>query len=307
VHLVDLHATILDLAGLTALQPTRVMPADGISLLPVLESLISLDTPIRAQLWIADDVLRIGDYKLITGAGTNSLSCMLGLNGDPVGNPIDPTNLSTYCGHSHCTGRETGADALICSECKCQTYNTTYDPENHCTPCVFNVRVDPSERVNLAKSTDPVDVARLGFLTARLLELRKTSYTPGIVLCTPSPLHSYTIGIVLYMPSPIHSYTIGIVLYTPSPKHSYTPLYTPSPIHSYTIHFRVPTRQPGRSLWCHGGQRRLLWALGSIRTAAATASPRHSLQQHASVGGALQCTRHVRVPVTRAVLSTLCE
>jgi hypothetical protein len=272
VHLVDLHATILDLAGLTALQPARVMPADGISLLPVLESLISLDTPIRAQLWIADDVLRIGDYKLITGAGTNSLSCMLGLNGDPVGNPIDPTNLSTYCGHSHCTGRETGADALICSKCKCPTYNTTYDPENHCVPCVFNVRVDPSERVNLANSTDPVDVARLGFMTARLLELRKTSYTPGIVLYTP-----------------------GIALYTPSP------------IHSYTIHFRVPTRQPGRSLCCHGGQRRLLWALGSIRTAAATASPRHSLQQHASVGGALQCTRHVRVPVTRAVLSTLCE
>jgi hypothetical protein len=58
------------------------MGSDGVSLLPVLQSLITIDTPIRTELWIADDVLRVGDYKLITGAGTNSVNCMVGINGE---------------------------------------------------------------------------------------------------------------------------------------------------------------------------------------------------------------------------------
>ena len=78
---------------------------------------------IGAELWIGDDVLRIGDLKIITGKGTNSVTCMLGLGGAPVGLPLDPANLSTFCGRSTCSATETGADALICSECKCTSYS----------------------------------------------------------------------------------------------------------------------------------------------------------------------------------------
>jgi hypothetical protein len=126
VHLVDLHATILDLANLAALHPANVAPVDGVSLRPVLDLATPLDTPIRTELWIGDDVLRVGDYKLITGAGTNSVTCMLGLGGNPVGLPLDPNNLSTFCGGSECTGSEIGADALICSKCACPSYSAVY-------------------------------------------------------------------------------------------------------------------------------------------------------------------------------------
>ena len=74
VHLVDLHATILDIARVSAaMHPPGTLAVDGVSLLPVLNLSISLDAAVRpngGELWIADDVLRIGDYKLITGAGT---------------------------------------------------------------------------------------------------------------------------------------------------------------------------------------------------------------------------------------------
>lgn len=176
VHLVDLHATILDFAGLKPQQPTGVAVHDGVSLLPVLELTLSLATPIRAELWIGDDVLRIGDYKLISGLGTHSVTCMLGLGGDPVGLPSDPNDLSDFCGTSQCTGNETGADALICSECKCVSYSGVYDPEALCTPCVFELRSDPGERINLAALPEHAD--RLASMTARLVALQKTEYLP---------------------------------------------------------------------------------------------------------------------------------
>jgi hypothetical protein len=101
--------------------------------------------------------------------------------GDPVGLPNDPTDLSNFCGSSKCTGSETGQDAMICGQCFCPSYNGTYSPAakpHRCAPCLFNVRADPSERVNLAASNASVDVARLAEMTARLLELKKTCYTP---------------------------------------------------------------------------------------------------------------------------------
>ena len=122
----------------------------------------------------------MGDLKLITGAGTNSVTCMLGLGGAPVGLPRDAANLSDFCGGSSCTGGETGADALICSECKCPSYGAVYDPAAQCTPCVFDVRADPGERINLAAlASSPRHAGQLASLTARLLELKKTEYTPS--------------------------------------------------------------------------------------------------------------------------------
>jgi hypothetical protein len=47
-----------------------------------------------------------------------------------------------------------------------------------CTPCIFDVRSDPAERVNLANSSDPTNVKRLMNMTRRLLELKKTKYVP---------------------------------------------------------------------------------------------------------------------------------
>ena len=65
VHLVDLHRTILDLAGVAApAQPSGVKPHDGVSLVGVLEGRVALDTPVRSELWIADSVLRVGAYKV---------------------------------------------------------------------------------------------------------------------------------------------------------------------------------------------------------------------------------------------------
>ena len=61
VHLVDLHATILDLVGLVPENPRGVAAHDGVSLRPVLTLSVSLKTPIRTELWVGDDVLRIGD------------------------------------------------------------------------------------------------------------------------------------------------------------------------------------------------------------------------------------------------------
>jgi hypothetical protein len=196
VHLVDLHATILDLAGVDAAHPAGVAAADGFSLVPILNGSKPLSTVLRpnnGELWIFDDVLRIGDYKLITGKGTQQYQngdwrggcSMLGLGGLPVGLPRDPKNLSTFCGPvSKCYGNETGADALICSECKCTSYSPIYNATAKgaakCVPCVFNVRSDPGETINLAAMLDkPEEVERLATMTAHLVELQQSTVTPA--------------------------------------------------------------------------------------------------------------------------------
>lgn len=101
---------------------------------------------------------------------------MLGIGGNPVGLPLNASDLSTYCGRSQCGANETGADALICSECRCGSYSGVYAPAARCTPCMFDVRFDPGERVNLASM--PQHATMLASMTARLLELKKTEYTP---------------------------------------------------------------------------------------------------------------------------------
>ena len=101
---------------------------------------------------------------------------MLGLGGNPVGLPLNASDLSGFCGASTCTGGETGADALICSECRCGSYSAVYAPAARCTPCMFDVRSDSGERVNLASM--PQHAAVLANMTARLLELKKSEYTP---------------------------------------------------------------------------------------------------------------------------------
>ena len=146
--------------------------------------------PRNGELWIVDDALRIGDYKLLTGMGASQTSkggcSLLGLGGAPVGNPRDPRNTSTFCGPiATCSaaGELSGGDALICSGCACPSYSPAYNAaatgKAKCTPCVFNVRTDPGETVNLAAQLDdPVEVKRLATMTARLVALRATSYTP---------------------------------------------------------------------------------------------------------------------------------
>jgi hypothetical protein len=66
VHLVDLHATILDLAGLVPQHPSGVMAHDGVSLLPVLNLSLSLATPIRTELWIGASTPLESQYYLHT-------------------------------------------------------------------------------------------------------------------------------------------------------------------------------------------------------------------------------------------------
>ena len=215
-----LKATILDIAGITtAAHPAGVLPVDGFSLLHILNQSVPLTTVLRprgGELWIYDDALRIGDYKLITGGGTmqtNSGGCsLLGLGGHPVGLPRDAANLSNFCGPiAKCAEATSAADILICTECKCVSYspqyNATASGAAKCMPCVFNVRTDPGEMINLAvrqnhppcteqrffyhvilskvrlffsqaKLDDPVEVERLAMMTTRLLELEKTQHMP---------------------------------------------------------------------------------------------------------------------------------
>jgi hypothetical protein len=60
VHLVDLHATLLDLGGAVPQHPAGTVPIDGVSLVQVLNGSVGLTEPVRSELWIADDVLRVG-------------------------------------------------------------------------------------------------------------------------------------------------------------------------------------------------------------------------------------------------------
>jgi len=130
-------------------------------------------------------VLRIGDYKLITGAGAAAPNCMLGIGGNPVALPAGPNDYSNHCGGSACTGKEApgSQDAMICTGCRCPSYGTSYLAPA-CTPCLFNVRTDPGERINLAGPSGgslghgPAPPATLASMTARLLELQKTRYDP---------------------------------------------------------------------------------------------------------------------------------
>lgn len=164
VHLVDLHATILDLAGLAAVAPPGVVGVDGVTVLGVINGSQSLTHDVRTELWIADDVLRVGDYKIITGAGTNN-PCMVGLGGLPARNPYDPNDLRDYGGcENKCTGNETGTDAVICGGCRCHSYNAS-DPA--CKPCLFNVATDPGESVNLAAQQPD----RVADMMQRIVEL----------------------------------------------------------------------------------------------------------------------------------------
>ena len=171
LHLVDLHATLLDLGGAVASQPKGVVPIDGVSIVSVLNGSVGLEAPLRTELWIADEVLRVGDYKLITGGGASSTSCMLGIGGLPVKAANNPASLATTCGTDRCHGNETGADAEICHGCKCHGYNAS-DPQ--CMPCLYDVHQDPGEQKNLAASM-PAKVAEM---TARIQELAKGTAAP---------------------------------------------------------------------------------------------------------------------------------
>ena len=171
VHLVDLHATIIDLGGGVAAQPAGVKPVDGVSLVSVLNGSVPLDGQVRSELWIADDVLRVGVWKLITGSGAGSTDCMIGLGGLPVQAANDPNNLTTTCGTGKCHSNVTGPDADICWGCKCVSLDPT-DPT--CRPCLYNVVDDPGEFTNLA-SQNP---ARVAEMTTRIKVLALGTATP---------------------------------------------------------------------------------------------------------------------------------
>ncbi len=171
VHLVDLHRTLLDLGGGVAVRVAGIPDIDGVSLVSVLNGSVAVTEPVRSELWIADDVLRVGDYKLITGTGAAGTSCMIGIGGQPVAAANDPNDLNSTCGSSKCTGNETDpSDILICSQCKCPGYK----PGPGCTPCLFNVNLDPSEMINLANN----NAAKVAEMTARIQELAKGKWRP---------------------------------------------------------------------------------------------------------------------------------
>ena len=181
-HLVDLHATILDMAGVAAADPHRangswVPPVDGVSLLPVLNGTLPPGTATRAELWIADDVLRVGAWKLITGSGADSVQSMLGIGGLPVRTPYDPNDLNSTNGYSQCRGDETGVDAELCLGCKCPSYDLD---DASCHACLYDLDADPGEQANHA-AAQPAIVASMH---ARLRQYRDAK--PAVPPLPPS-------------------------------------------------------------------------------------------------------------------------
>ena len=134
---------------------------------------------------------------------------MLGIGGNPVQLPANDNDYSNHCGGSACTGKEVpgSADAMICTGCRCPSYHGVYNASQGCTPCLFNVRSDPGERINLAtpnglkwkweqqqrgwgEQEGNLDQYRsmLATMTSRLLELQTTRHDPIY------PLDNFTAG-----------------------------------------------------------------------------------------------------------------
>lgn len=171
-HLVDLHATVCDLAGALPAQPPAVAPLDGFSLRGILNGSLPPGAQVRDELWMNNAAIRVGDWKLISATGAGAPQSMLGLGGRPVGTPHNPANLSTLSGGSHCSGKETGVDAELCWACKCHSLNMTADPD--CRPCLYNLAQDPSEFHNLASSMP----AKVEELHVRLRALTASTVRP---------------------------------------------------------------------------------------------------------------------------------
>eukprot|EP00927_Polykrikos_kofoidii_P048039 TRINITY_DN42276_c0_g2_i1.p1 TRINITY_DN42276_c0_g2~~TRINITY_DN42276_c0_g2_i1.p1 ORF type:complete len:603 (-),score=82.77 TRINITY_DN42276_c0_g2_i1:106-1914(-) len=154
VHEVDWHATFASLAGVAA--------PDGIDGLDVWGTLVDPSVAHRDEVLIADHVLRMGRWKLVTGAGqgygvgawrTGMLKgCILGTHG---GWGVPPTNRTDLCPHDIYTTAGPPNQLGCPDDYPSKTsFPLTEDvdlwlcssPCTDETPCLWDVEADPEER-----------------------------------------------------------------------------------------------------------------------------------------------------------------
>eukprot|EP00040_Diaphanoeca_grandis_P015496 m.79144 g.79144 ORF g.79144 m.79144 type:complete len:284 (+) comp25184_c0_seq1:255-1106(+) len=166
VHETDWAPTFFSLAQLAI--PTQVT---GVSLWP---TLLDLNHPHRTEVLIADNILRMGPWKLAAGAGNESWidamlkDCMLATNGGWLEPPNDPKNNSNICPLDVYTRTpktpQGGKEEVQCnfSNSGAITLHDQMDNwlcSNPCTldhPCLWNVESDPSERAEVSHQNSEI-------------------------------------------------------------------------------------------------------------------------------------------------------
>eukprot|EP00035_Acanthoeca_spectabilis_P004781 m.106897 g.106897 ORF g.106897 m.106897 type:complete len:595 (-) comp12726_c0_seq2:229-2013(-) len=179
IHETDWFATFIGLAGVDA--PTTGL--DGMDLWP---TLTNLSRAYRTSVLIADNILRVGRWKIVIGgARANSVEsswkigflkgCTLGSGG---GWGLPPTNNSNMCpsdiytsGSSRaklsCPNDENKTDYVVTSAVDLWLCSAPCTPTS---PCLWDLEADPYERQEVA-SRNPVVTAQL---LQQLVSLQRT-------------------------------------------------------------------------------------------------------------------------------------
>ena len=177
VHETDWLVTFAVLAGVVFPLNTK---HDGQNFWP---TLLDPGVPHRTEVLVSDKILRVGQYKLVTGASHgpdprnwyigNLKGCMLGTGGgwmapSPNRTATCPGDIYTTAACRSCLGCPedestehpvtTKVDLWLCS-----------DPCTDATPCLWDLQADPFERDEISASNPTVVASML----ARLHELQK--------------------------------------------------------------------------------------------------------------------------------------
>ena len=187
VHATDWLPTLLGLSGFNL--ALLDYPVDGVDFWPTLSNPTDNVTAHRSEALLAHNILRMGHYKLMAGAGDHQQAwgdgmlrdCVLGTGGGRLVPPNASQGTHGLCpmtiydehltapkaGLLSCTDVRKGLggkeDAWLCSE------PCTLDK-----PCLFNLTHDPGEKENIADANPDI----VAHMAARLNAHRKTYWFP---------------------------------------------------------------------------------------------------------------------------------
>jgi len=207
-HEVDWVPTFLTLAGVPTpagidgidFWPSLIEPANkDATLMATAPKTIGAPPPHRTEVLIADHILRVGDWKYVTGSGNETWikallrDCMLGTGGGWMDVPSDPKNNSNICPEDIYT-RSPKKGKTTSDEIGCPVDNATVGHghvvtsvvdlwlcSNPCTPdnpCLWNLATDPGEREEVSAENPQV----VASMKSRLLELSASfKYNPPMM------------------------------------------------------------------------------------------------------------------------------